>query len=59
MADQDAAYQEAVAFLQKTNLQGESVYEQLAAVVGASPNSLFARPRLGWRSHFDFSRRDR
>lgn len=39
MADQDAAYQEAVAFLQKTNLQGESVYEQLAAVVGASPNS--------------------
>ena len=43
MADQDAAYQEAVAFLQKTNLQGESVYEQLAAVVGASPNSPSSR----------------
>lgn len=36
MAAQEAAYNEAVAFLQKTNLDGESVYEQLAAVVGAS-----------------------
>ena len=38
MAATDEAYQEAVAFLQKTNLDGESVYEQLAKVVGAWPN---------------------
>ena len=37
MATTDEAYQEAVAFLQKTNLDGESVYEQLAKVVGAWP----------------------
>ena len=37
MAATDEAYQEAVAFLQKTNLDGESVYEQLAKVVGAWP----------------------
>jgi hypothetical protein len=37
MAATDEAYQEAVAFLQKTNIDGESVYEQLAKVVGALP----------------------
>tara|TARA_B110000503_G_C7045119_1_gene369900 strand:+ start:441 stop:842 length:402 start_codon:yes stop_codon:yes gene_type:complete len=34
MAATDEAYQNAVAFLQKTNPDGESVYEQLASVVG-------------------------
>jgi|TARA_B100001142_G_C14069376_1_gene552911 hypothetical protein len=34
MAFEDAL-QEATAFLQKTNVDGESVYEQLAKVVGA------------------------
>ena len=37
MASTDEAYQEAVAFLQKTNLDGDSVYEQLTKVVGAWP----------------------
>ena len=37
MASQDPKMQEAIAFLQKTNLDGESVYEQLAKVVGAWP----------------------
>ena len=37
MASQDPKLQEAIAFLQKTNLDGESVYEQLAKVVGAWP----------------------
>ena len=37
MASQDPKLQEAIAFLQKTNLNGESVYEQLAKVVGACP----------------------
>ena len=32
-----ATHAEAVAFLQKTNLDGESVYEELAKVVGARP----------------------
>ena len=45
MAAQEAAYNEAVAFLQKTNLDGESVYEQLAAVVGASLAEFSIRPR--------------
>lgn len=40
MAATDEAYQEAVAFLQKTNIDGESVYEQLAKVVGALPELL-------------------
>ena len=33
MASEDA-FQDAVAFLQKTNTGGESVYDQLAKVVG-------------------------
>ena len=55
MAATDAAYQEAVAFLQKTNLDGESVYEQLAKVVGAWPPSS-REPRLGPRRLASFLR---
>ena len=39
MASEDPKLQEAIAFLQKTNLNGESVYEQLAKVVGACPTT--------------------
>ncbi len=46
MASQDPKLQEAIAFLQKTTLNGESVYEQLAKVVGACPAGVNYHPFL-------------
>lgn len=61
MASEDPKLQEAIAFLQKTNLNGESVYEQLAKVVGACPtnegqlspifSTLIRHPPRGFPAH--------
>jgi len=45
MATEDA-FQEAVAFLQKNNSGGESVYDQLAKVVGGALYNAICSPAI-------------